>query len=124
MSFVMCLKHQKQAYGLECVGCQMAKLQAELDKKKEAVKTLTVFHEDAKKQIKTWTDRWNDLREENRWIPVEEQLPKGEGRVLVFHPIRRYRITSAEFLQDCMKLGYTHWKPIILPEQALKEVNP
>ena len=45
---------------------KIEQLQAELATEKEAVKTLTIFLEDAKKQIKTANKRWNDLREDNR----------------------------------------------------------
>ena len=45
---------------------RVAALHAELDTEKEAVKILTIFLEDAKKQIKTANKRWNDLREDNR----------------------------------------------------------
>ncbi len=104
-------------------------LQAELDAEKKAVKVLLMFLEDAKKQIKTWTDRWNNLREENRWIPVEDGPPKS----VVWRQI-------VEAIKDCAEVPmfvsleqifmdegseFTHWRPIDLPEsdkeQALKD---
>ncbi len=84
------------------------------------LKAMTLFHEDAKKQIKTWTDRWNDLWEENRWRTTEditdeemewdkvvEALPDG-AKVPVF-------MTMAEIFLD-EGSDITHWRPATLPE--------
>ena len=73
MSFVMCLKHQKQAYGVECVGCQMAKIQAELAKAKTEIESLKLkmqIHAGDICSANNEADRFiaanNDLKDENK----------------------------------------------------------
>ena len=89
-----------------------------------------------KETIKHQAKRIEELGAENRWIPVGERLPEVKSG--------RYVSVIAVLLnnreeQFCMVMdfygptnwahglvnGYknvTHWKPIILPEQALKEI--
>jgi len=66
------------------------------------------------------------LKEENRWIPVSEGLPKNPGRLLAFGKDGYgYEIVIAttynfEFKKFRILQDVTHWKPIILPEQSLE----
>ena len=90
--------------------------------------------------------RW--VEQYNPWIPVSERLPK-KGKCLVLCEGKIHevviRVTEDEwedaegvsYLKDtaacdirhlgCVLLGHdeciTHWKPIILPEQAIKEAK-
>lgn len=85
---------------IEDLNCQCNKLQAELEK--------------------------------HRWIPVSERLPEMSGQYLVMlnydHPqnlsIHMKHPAVASYFKDDALWGtekhITHWKPIILPEQALK----
>ncbi len=61
----------------------------------------------------------------HRWIPVEERLPEKHGRVLVVKAgtITALWLIGKTFMQRKLwkYRGITHWKPIILPEQALKD---
>lgn len=65
------------------------------------------------------------LKEENRWIPVGERLPKKSGDYLTMikypRAIRTTPVVDLYSTQDSMwgsSHFHTHWKPIILPEQA------
>ena len=76
------------------------------------------------------------LKEENRWIPVKERLPEEEGIYLTKYKgdgrqqlnrklwIRAYPFggifTEHWTSKKPSKYSITHWKPITLPEQALK----
>ncbi len=69
------------------------------------------------------------LKEQNRWIPVSERLPKEiESDEILF--IAQGLIEAGEFKNGLFWNNngrdfenITHWKPIILPAQALQETS-
>ena len=84
---------------------------------------------------KQWYVRNYRLQAENekhRWIPVRERLPKSPTQYLVcdmrldstelpFVGIAtRWSQAKGFYLESGEQIQVTHWKPIILPEQALK----
>jgi len=80
---------------------------------------------------KAHAERIKELEEESRWIPVTERLPKDGGLYLLTKDFDKgedlwmdiYGSGSSGFksIVDYIHLhNITHWKPIILPEQALK----
>ena len=78
--------------------------------------------------------RWQLQAEldKHRWIPVSEKLPEESGAYLVMlnylHPRNlsikmRHPAVESFFHDDAMwgtEKAITHWKPIILPDQALQ----
>lgn len=100
-------------------------------KKSKDVDTFDLLRAEKKQlleQVKQLQAENEELKEENRWIPVSEKLPEESGLYLVcdFSDYNRNEpiFVVSWFDADKKYLNYdsaTHWKPIILPEQALKE---
>lgn len=70
-------------------------------------------------------DEQNKELEKHRWIPVSERLPEDDSSAYLFlHESGNVHqgIPSCDLYGPDGKLWHsiTHWKPIILPEQALK----
>jgi len=66
-----------------------------------------------------------DELDEHRWIPVGERLPEGVGVWLVLKKDgmpESFRKNDDSVLWRGFAEKYTHWKPIILPEQ--EKVKP
>jgi len=72
------------------------------------------------------------LKEESRWIPVSERLPKniatvfvltGEGAGGIGFYGKDEKGFRWERLDHAINLNITHWKPIVLPDQAVKETQ-
>ncbi len=67
--------------------------------------------------------------EKHCWIPVSERLPKDEYDILAYgYDGYGYKIVintsyNLEFKKFRILSEVTHWKPIILPEQALQNTN-
>ena len=104
---------------------QILKLKAELKKKDE----LLFAYESVKAPVNPLLAENKRLRaelEQHRWIPVSERLPKHSCRLLAYGKDGYgYVIVAAisydlEFEKFKILSEVTHWKPIILPEQALK----
>ena len=96
-------------------------LQAELDKANTDKQELC---SEAIKQNEI-ACRLRDKLFEHRWIPVEERLPKKDGNIVLYKkskPMVMHYFTNRTSEQWLM--GFTHWKPEIPPERALKEVKP
>jgi len=61
------------------------------------------------------------LREENRWIPVEERLPERRGVYLVYVPGHDYPIHSDYYDGDEFPRSRnkrTHWRPLPKPPEV------
>ena len=83
-----------------------AKLKAELDKQKN---------------ISANKEKWYLTEyDKHRWIPVAERLPKEAKEIWTATPdgvIERWYWTDTLYEKDRIRRIFTHWKPIILPEQ-------
>ena len=59
--------------------------------------------------------------EQQLWIPVSERLPEKSGDYQVVRAINQLPTTREYCAKSLMWISHdtvTHWKPIILPEQA------
>jgi hypothetical protein len=97
----------------------------------------SVICKEQKERIELQAERIRELEEQSRWIPVSERLPKvpvgppnassekvwliwrGEAFKGYYTNFEGWRICGAYKVPEYQK-EVTHWKPIILPEQALK----
>lgn len=67
--------------------------------------------------------------EQHRWIPVSERLPEDSGRLFAYGKDGYgYEIVVAtsydlKFKKFRVLSDVTHWKPIILPEQAIAKAE-
>jgi len=83
-------------------------------------------------KYKKQAERIEEMKEQNRWIPVSERLPE-EGQFChlympefnsncpqkgLYLSDKKVWLTTIKYRKRTRKV--THWKPIILPEQALK----
>ena len=62
----------------------------------------------------------------NPWIPVNERLPKESGDYQVVRQINRFPTTREYCAKSLMWLSHdtiTHWKPIVIPDQALADAG-
>ncbi len=66
--------------------------------------------------INKWHGKAKELEGANRWIPVNERLPRDQQEeVLWYRAGFPVRWEDSEFYYES-SAGYTHWKPITLPE--------
>lgn len=74
---------------------------------------------------KAWVKKYSELQavvEANRWIPVTERSPEEAIEIWAANPngvIERWYWTDTLYEKNRLRRLFTHWKPIILPEQAL-----
>ena len=102
---------------------KIAKLQAELDSLKA---------DGIARMKKLCTDILNlkyELRK-HRWIPVSEKLPESTSRVSIAFDdgIVQWQSDGSYEFGEWRTYGYkeghiTHWKPIVLPNQALQDTD-
>lgn len=131
-----CKKHDvsyreftKIAYVIE------AELEVENKRLKEALEDANHDYAELMKERTDYVAENERLKEEARWIPVSERLPaqvehshcsgwvvatdKKEWTIAQFnYEYDRWEKDHSPF--DLYMNAITHWKPIILPEQALK----
>ena len=120
-----CEKLAKE-FGFVCPKCY-AQLQAEVDTAKETYDQLFLDFVNRGAGIRELHDKVELLKDLRRWIPVEERLPEDERKVLVSdgHSCWTDHYNSKGEWKNIIPGGgdnviYTHWKPIILPDQEKK----
>ena len=112
------------------------KLQGEIKEQKEATKqclSLCTVKEDAELIVKLQAEI-KGLREELRWIPVSERLPENDEEVIILAgDVKTPYIANALLKGAIWHIRHpngiilaasweiTHWKPITLPDQALRQ---
>ncbi len=72
--------------------------------------------------VREYVDELQAELDNLRWIPVEERLPKKDGNIVLYKkskPMVMHYFTNRTSEQWLM--GFTHWKPEILPEGECKQ---
>lgn len=80
-------------------------------------------------RMATQIDEQNKEIKQHRWIPVSKRLPENANAVLLYcdkmivtgYFSGEWQIHNTKTPRCYYQHKITHWKPIILPEQALKD---
>lgn len=82
----------------------------------EAVAAVESMGKDWREQLEHAADEVERLREEQRWIPVEERLPEQECRCLLV--IRGEVMSATYYPPGKFQPGITHWMGLPLPPEV------
>lgn len=124
--FILQLANKARQQELTAIERGILKREGQVSELLTENKRLEAGWEAANKELIIWTKRAGSLAntlDQHYWIPVSERLPEEGGLYYTFARHTSMPVVTMFHSKDKKwnrRSQVTHWKPIILPEQALK----